>query len=89
MAIKHAAAKAVRKSAKNHAFNLKVRAEFKSLMKDARKAISAKKIDEAKKAVMAAAQSLDKASRKKVIPKNTSARLKSRLMKALNAISKK
>ncbi len=89
MAIKHAAAKAIRKSAKNHAFNLKVKSEFKGLVKEARKHIAAKKIDEAKKAVAAAAKSLDKSARKKVITKNTAARLKSRLMKALHAISKK
>jgi len=89
MAIKHAAAKAIRKSAKNHAFNLKVKAEFKGLVKEARKHLTAKKIDEAKKAVASAAKSLDKAARKRVITKNTAARLKSRLMKALNAISKK
>jgi len=89
MAIKHAAAKAIRKSAKNHAFNLKVKSEFKGLVKEARKLLAAKKIDEAKKAVMAAAKSLDKSARKKVITKNTAARLKSRLMKALHAISKK
>lgn len=89
MAIKHAAAKAIRKSAKNHAFNLKVKGEFKSLLKEARKQITAKKIEEAKKAVQAAVKSLDKSARKKVITKNTAARLKSRLTKALNAVSKK
>ena len=89
MAIKHAAAKAIRKSAKNHAFNLRVKSEFKGLVKEARKHLTAKKIDEAKKAVMAAAKSLDKAARKRVITKNTAARLKRRLMKALNAVSKK
>ena len=88
MAIKHAAAKALRKSAKNHVFNLKTKYEFKTLVKDARKQIAAKS-GEAKKAVLAAAQSLDKAARKKVISKNTAARLKSRLMKALNAGIKK
>ena len=89
MAIKHAAAKAIRKSTKNHTFNLRVKDEFKGLLKEARKQLTAKKIDEAKKAIMAAAKSLDKAARKKVIKKNTAARLKSRLMKALNGISKK
>lgn len=89
MAIKHAAAKAVRKSAKNHAFNLKVKGEFKALIKEARKIVTAKKADEAKKAVLAAAKSLDKAARKGVITKNTASRLKSRLMKAVNAIGKK
>jgi small subunit ribosomal protein S20 len=89
MAIKHAAAKAIRKSAKNRAFNLKVKKEFKELVKEARKLIVAKKAAEAKKAVLAASKSLDKASRKKVITKNTAARLKSRLMKAVNAIAKK
>ena len=89
MAIKHAAAKAIRKSAKNRTFNLKTTAEFKNLVKAARKLIADKKIDEAKKAVIAAAKSLDKSARKKVIAKNTAARLKSRLMKALNAASKK
>jgi ribosomal protein S20 len=89
MAIKHAAAKAIRKSAKNRAFNLRVKSEFKGFLKEARKHLAAKKIDEAKKAVASAAKSLDKAARKKVITKNTAARLKSRLMKALHAISKK
>jgi small subunit ribosomal protein S20 len=89
MAIKHAAAKAIRKSAKNRAFNLKAKAEFKNLLKDARKAIAAKKEKEAKTAIQAACKSLDKAARKRVIKKNTAARLKSRLMKALNAASKK
>lgn len=89
MAIKHAAAKAIRKSAKNHNFNLRVKDEFKGLLKEARKQLSAKNLAEAKKAIMAAAKSLDKAARKKVIKKNTAARLKSRLMKTLNAISKK
>jgi len=89
MAIKHAAAKAIRKSAKNHAFNLKVKGEFKDLLKEARKLIVAKKEKEAAKAVQAACKSLDKAARKKVIKKNTASRLKSRLMKALNAVSKK
>ncbi len=89
MSIKHAAAKAIRKSAKNRAFNLKVKGEFKNFLKEARKQITAKKFDEAKKAVQAASQSLDKAARKGVIKKNTAARLKSRLMKALNAAAKK
>jgi len=89
MAIKHAAAKALRKSAKNRAFNIKVKNEFKGLLKDARKLIAAKKTDDAKKKVVATATALDKAARKRVITKNTAARLKSRLMKALNAISKK
>jgi small subunit ribosomal protein S20 len=88
MAIKHAAAKAIRKSAKNRAFNLKVKGGFKKLLKESRSLIVAKKIAEAKKSVLAAAKSLDKAARKKVITKNTAARLKSRLMKSLNAISK-
>jgi small subunit ribosomal protein S20 len=88
MAIKHAAAKAIRKSAKNHAFNLKTRAEFKRLVKEARKLIAAGSAD-AGKAVAAAAKSLDKSARKRVIAKNTAARLKSRLMKALNKIGKK
>jgi len=88
MAIKHAAAKALRKSAKNHAFNLKTRAEFKGLVKEARKLIAAGSVD-AKKAVAAAAKALDKSTRKKVIAKNTAARLKSRLMKALNKLGKK
>ncbi len=89
MPIKHAAAKALRKSAKNRAFNIKVKNQFKTLVKDTRKLIASKNIAEAKTKVMATAQALDKAARKKVIKKNTAARLKSRLMKALNAAMKK
>ena len=88
MAIKHAAAKAIRKSAKNHAFNLKVKGEFKTLLKDARKLVSAKKIDDAVKKVRETVQSLDKAARKGVIKKNTASRLKSRLMHSLYIASK-
>jgi len=88
MPIKHAAAKAIRKSAKNRQFNTTVTREFKELIKQARKLIAAKKFDEAKQAVQKTAASLDKAARKKVIKKNAAARLKSRLMKGLNAIKK-
>jgi small subunit ribosomal protein S20 len=89
MAIKHAAAKAIRKSAKNRAFNIKVKTEFKSLVKIARKTLADKKIDDAKKAVIAAVKSLDKSARKGVITKNTAARLKSRLMSALHKLGAK
>lgn len=78
----------LRKSAKNRAFNLEWKGKFKDLLKKSRKAIVAKKLEEAKKLVVDTCKALDKAAQKKVIKKNTAARLKSRLMARLNKTMK-
>lgn len=84
MAHTHAAVKALRQSKKNHEFNLLWKGRFKDLLKRSRKSIADKKLDEAKKLVADVIQTLDKAAQKRVIKKNSAARLKSRIMKRLN-----
>ena len=82
MPIKAASAKHARQSIKRTAANRAVKTEFRDAIKKARK-LSAAKDAGAKAAVAAATTLLDKAARKKVIPKNTASRKKSRLMQAL------
>jgi len=69
--------------------NRKIRGAFRSAIKKTREAVSASKADEAKKWLMSAVKSLDKAAQKKVIKKNTAARKKSRLNKLVKNMIKK
>ena len=89
MPIKHAAAKALRKSKKQADMNRAVREAAKDLIRAARKAMEASKADEAKNLVAKTAKILDKAVRKGVFKKNTAARLKSRLAKRLAKLTAK
>jgi small subunit ribosomal protein S20 len=83
MPTKAASAKHARQSVKRTVVNRSVKTELRDAIKQARKLITAKKLDEAKVAVSAAVKLLDKAARKKTMPKNTASRKKSRLMQAL------
>jgi len=83
-----AAIKYIRKSRKNRARNLAVKNKIKKLIKEALKLISLKDKGAAE-AVKAVLSGLDKAAENGILHKNTAARKKSRLMKRLNAISKK
>ncbi len=83
MPIKAASAKHARQSLKRTAVNRAVKTELRDAIKKARKLIVAKKLDDAKVAVSAAVKLLDKAARKRTMPKNTASRKKSRLMQAL------
>jgi len=76
---------AVRKAERNKA----VKSGTKSKLTRAEKLIASKKGAEAGAAVTEAISSLDRAAKRKVIHPNTAARKKSRLMKKLNASSKK
>jgi len=82
-----AAIKYIRKSRKNRARNLAVKANIKKLVKDALKSIAAKSKD-AKEAVRKAVSAIDKAAENGKMHKNTAARKKSKLVSKLNAISK-
>lgn len=84
MPIKKASAKHARQSIRRTIENRKVKNQLHDEIKKARKLITAGKKDEAKTKVLKLAKLLDKASRKHIIGKNTAARRKSRLMKALN-----
>jgi len=83
-----AAIKYIRKSAKNRLRNIVVKGNIKKLFKQALKLISTKDKGAAE-AVRKAASAVDKAAENGILHKNTAARKKSRLMKKLNAISKK
>ena len=74
-----------RKTAKNKI----VKGTFRSAIKKTREAVSAGKIEDAKKFLAESIKSLDKAAQKKVIKKNTAARKKSRLNKLVKKLATK
>lgn len=85
MPIKESARKYMRVTKRKTERNKKVKGTFKGAIKKTREAVKAGKTEDAKKWLASAIKSLDKASQKKVIKKNTAARKKSRL----NALVKK
>lgn len=80
------AKKALRQSEKRAQRNKLIKAEIKSLRVKLRKAITAKKFDEAVEAAKTVSKKLDKAHAKGILKKGTVARYKSRLMKKVNAL---
>ena len=84
----HAAAKAQRKGVKQHARNVTEKEGIAKILKQARKALDAKKVDEAAKQGRVAIKAIDKAVAHGIIKKNTAGRLKSRLAKRINAANK-
>ena len=78
------AQKQVRASEKRRLRNQSTRSRCKTNITKAEKFIFSGEAEPARKAVVAAISSLDKASEKGIIPSNNAARRKSRLMKKLN-----
>ena len=76
----------MRVSRRRRAINLVTIGKYKDAVRAVRKAITAKKKDEALRALSAAFKQLDKAAKKRVIHSNKSARLKSRLSQAIAKI---
>lgn len=76
----------MRVSRRRRVINLATIGKYKDAVRAVRKAITAKKKDEAIKALSAAFKQLDKAAKKRVIHANKSARLKSRLSLAIAKI---
>ena len=89
MPILHASYKSIKQTKKRTSNNLPVKSRLKTETKKFLQLIASKKIDEAKKQFQLVMSQLDKASSKGIIHKNTSSRKKSRLMKKLEAASKK
>ncbi len=81
MAITKSAKKAMRQNARRKTHNLIYRNKIKSLIKEARVLVLAKKIDEAKNKLPEIYKALDKAAKVGVIKKNNASRKKSRLTK--------
>lgn len=73
----------MRQSARRARKNLKKREAYKNAVKEVRKLVSAKQLDEARKKLASAYKALDKAAKTNVINKNKASRLKSRLAKLL------
>jgi len=79
----------MRVTVKKTARNKKVKGAFRSAIKKTREAVSSGNTEEAKKWLKASLKSLDKATQKKVLKKNTAARKKSRLNKLVKNLVKK
>jgi len=78
-----------RQNEKRRLRNRTVRGAARTADNAARKALAATATPETRAEVLKAISALDKAAEKGIIHKNTVARRKSRLMKRLNAVSKK
>jgi small subunit ribosomal protein S20 len=79
MPIKDSAKKYMRVTERKSARNKIVKGTFKSAIKKTREFVKAGKVEDAQKWLKTAIKSIDKASQKKIIKKNTAARKKSRL----------
>jgi len=79
MAITKSAKKAIRQSAKRHEQNVVYKDKIKSLVKQARTLVLAKKMNDAKKLLPDIYSALDKAAKVGVIKKNNASRRKARL----------
>ncbi len=83
MAITSSAKKAIRSSAKKHIFNVRRKEALHDVAKSLLKALSKNDVAGAEKLLPLAYQAIDKAMKRGVIKKNTAARKKSRLARAL------
>lgn len=81
MPITTSAKKALRQNRTRRARNVLKKAAYKKAVLDYRKLAAAKKLDEARAALVRAYKALDKATKGSVIKKNKANRLKSRLAK--------
>ncbi len=88
MPIKANAKKAVRQNIGRTERNKLAGAELDSLRVKVRKLLEVKKVKEAEEVALAVCQKLDKMQSRGISKKNTVSRLKSRLMKKVNALKK-
>jgi small subunit ribosomal protein S20 len=88
MPITTSAKKALRQNKTRRVRNTVKKEAYKKAVVDFRKLITAKKFDEAAKALAFAFKALDKAAKTKVIEKNKASRLKSRLAQLINRSTK-
>jgi small subunit ribosomal protein S20 len=86
MPITKSAKKALRQNKKRRIINLRRINKMKSLSKQIRELVRAKKKEEALNLLPQVYKAIDKAAKRGVIKKNTASRKKSRLMKAISKI---
>ena len=84
MPITSSAKKALRASKRKRIFNLKRKNDMGNAIKQYKKLVVAKKLDEAKALVPSLQKAIDKAAKRGIIKKNTASRTKSRLIKVIN-----
>jgi small subunit ribosomal protein S20 len=89
MAITKGAKKAIRVQARRRAINERRKKAFKSAEKNLRKIVSTGKRAVAEGLLSGAYKAIDKAAKRGIIKKNTAARKKSRLAKAIKKIAGK
>ena len=80
--------KELRKAKKRHTRNISLKTELKTLKKNFDRLLTAKKIDEAKKALPLLASKIDRAVTKGIVKKNTASRHISRLSKRISTAAK-
>lgn len=81
MPITSSAKKALRTSKKKHVNNLRRKKSVETVVRDIKKLIKDKKVDEAHKLLSKAYKAFDKAAKEHTLSKNTASRKKSRLSK--------
>jgi len=81
------AIKRIRSNERKRLYNKMVRTRTRTALRSARETLTDSSSDQARKQVMEAVSSLDRAAQKGVIHKNNAARRKGRLMKKLNALN--
>lgn len=87
MPITRSAKKALRQSKRRRAMNTRRKRAFRVLVKEFRRAVTAKEFDKARTLLPKIQKALDKAAKKNTIKKNMASRLKSRLAKSLAVTS--
>jgi len=86
MPITKGAKKTLRAAARKRVFNIRRQKELTSSVKEVRKLIVVGKKEDANKTLSKAYKAIDKAAKRGLIKKNTAARKKSRLSKAIQKI---
>ena len=85
--ITKSAKKALRQNIKRKKENLQRKRKMKDLIKEVKSLVSEKKIEKAKKLLPSLYKTLDKATKKGLLKKNTANRKKSRITKSLQSAS--
>ena len=89
MPIKKSALKAQAQSLKRQRINKKIKSDLAALIRKVRKSVVAKDSAKAADWLKQTVKKIDRAAQRGVLKKNTAARKKSRLAKAVNSLSKK
>jgi small subunit ribosomal protein S20 len=88
MPITQSAKKALRQNLRRRVQNLEKKEVYKKAVKEYRKLVTGKKLEDAKKYLSSVYKALDKAAKAKVIEKNKASRLKSRLTQLITKSTK-